>query len=226
MVDQALWFGLEKTSKPPAMTRYGDSEDDTANIKSQLIHCLDRIYYNPQREPDFGKEKMELQTVIASWKSGYNEGEVGCPIALAYLLDHKYTDASLQLRQLKGNDQLRLQYLQEVCGWNSFTVFLASLERIICGECCEQYEGDDWREFKAVNAESLRLTVVVDLEGAIILRNIPIDECSIVQDEPFAGDPDKENWSGPTGNEGMSATHYYYRTVRFSESEVNVFAEC
>lgn len=177
---------------------------------------------------DLGNEKTELQNIISSWKTCYDEDREGCPNALAYMLDHKYTDANLGSSQLKGEDQLRLQYLSDVCERNGFSVFLSNLVRRIQGDCDEQYEEEAWRDlyFQAldgeadtlhsiqeVTEESLRLTLVIDLDGNNIIRNIPLDECIIVQDEPFAGDPDEEDWSGPTGNQGVSATHFYHRTV-------------
>jgi hypothetical protein len=86
-----------------------------------------------------------LQKFIASWKASYDEDEHGCPNMLTYMLDHKYTDANLQYEQLKGNDQLRLQHLKEVCTEKGFLVLLANLERVMEGEC--QDEDYHWNEF-------------------------------------------------------------------------------
>jgi hypothetical protein len=170
--------------------------------------------------------KTELQKVIALWKSNY-DGRPSCPKALGYKLDHKYTDANLQFNHLKGTDQVRLEYLREICGRNGFSVFLANVELARYGECYQQFDESCWRElyFDAVNGtapeihgidaseESIHLTVIVDLDGSEILTNVPLDDDIFVQAEPFDQDPDEEDWSGPTGNEGVSATHFYRTTV-------------
>lgn len=40
------------------------------------------------------------------------------------------------------------------------------------------------------------------------------DEENFIQIDPLEGDPDDEDCSGYTGNEGVSTTHFYHRTVR------------
>ena len=71
----------------------------------------------------------------------------------------------------------------------------------------------DFHEIEELVDEKLSLRRMVDLEGNVLAHRIRLDEGDIVQEEPFARDPDKEDYSGYTGNEGVSATHWYNDTV-------------
>ena len=67
--------------------------------------------------------------------------------------------------------------------------------------------------------EWLGLHHIVDLEGTKQLDNVPLNELQIVQEHPFAGDPDEEDFSDPTGNSGVSATHCYRRSVSLNSDQ-------
>jgi hypothetical protein len=55
---------------------------------------------------------------------------------------------------------------------------------------------------------------VVDLNGVTVAEDYSINETDFVEDFPFDDrDPDDEDYSGFTGNEGVSATHWYRDSV-------------
>jgi len=61
---------------------------------------------------------------------------------------------------------------------------------------------------------SMDLTQVIGLDGEKISEQLDYGEQFIVQSDPFKGHaPDHEDYSGYTGNEGVSSTHFYKRTV-------------
>ena len=107
--------------------------------------------------------------------------------------------------------------------------YLAKLERRVEGECGgESNEESDWQDMywrarrneepdshyiTEVTGEWLGLQRVVELDGTKGLDIAPLSEHQIVQEDPFNDDPDEEDFSGPTGNEGVSATHFYHRSV-------------
>lgn len=64
-----------------------------------------------------------------------------------------------------------------------------------------------------VEDEWLSLNHIVDLEGTKLLDKVLLNESQIVQEDLFAGDLDEEDFSGLTGNSGLSATHYYRRSL-------------
>jgi hypothetical protein len=219
--------------------RYSDVTHEVKPVTDgyRFIITYNLVYAGPgtgQLAADLGNEKRALQGLMASWKASYDGREHGCPNMLAYMIEYKYTDANLRMQQLKGNDRLRVEHLKDVCAQNGFLVWLANIEYVIDGECLD--EGDDWYELywkarrgeeptchtiQEVHEKSLGLTRVVDLDGSQITENVPLNEDDIVQQEPFSGDPHDEDWSGPTGNQGVSATHFYHNTVSYDFSSQN-----
>jgi len=56
---------------------------------------------------------------------------------------------------------------------------------------------------------------VVELDGREVAKDMECNEKEMfIQTDPFEEvEPDDEDYSGFTGNEGVSATHFYRRTV-------------
>jgi hypothetical protein len=171
----------------------------------------------------------ELEDVLLFWKHSYREKASGCPTVLAYILEYLYTEQSLSYPGLKGYDHLRCECLLDLCKKHGFIIYLAKLERRVDGECGdednEEYAWSEmyWRARRneepdvhyitEVSEEWLELQYIVELDGTKLLDFVPLSESQIVQDDPFDSDPDEEEFSGPTGNSGVSATHFYHRSV-------------
>lgn len=73
-----------------------------------------------------------------------------------------------------------------------------------------------------VEDEWLNLNHVVDLEGTKLLYKVLLSELQIMQKGPFAGNLDGEDFLGPTGNSGVSATHYYRRSMSLNSDQMLV----
>lgn len=58
---------------------------------------------------------------------------------------------------------------------------------------------------------SFILQKVVGMDGSVAALELPYDEANVMQKD--LGKPDHEDFSGPTGNEGVTTTHFYNRTV-------------
>ncbi|TKA79700.1 hypothetical protein B0A49_01456 [Cryomyces minteri] len=71
---------------------------------------------------------LKLKDVLRSWHQSAVHTDYA-PRKLIYILEHEYSDASLQYDQLKGKDQLCAKHLKNVGAEMGFDVFLASLER-------------------------------------------------------------------------------------------------
>lgn len=55
--------------------------------------------------------------------------------------------------------------------------------------------------------EEVVLEEVTDSHGNLVAQDLPVDEVNFLEDDPFGGqDPDYEEYSGYTGNEGCNAT--------------------
>ncbi|CAD0084108.1 unnamed protein product, partial [Aureobasidium vineae] len=62
--------------------------------------------------------------------------------------------------------------------------------------------------------ESLKLTRVVDADGNVIVTDLEVDECDVLQSESYDDrDPDEHEYEGWTGNAGATSTHWYRDSV-------------
>ncbi len=203
----------------------------TAGYQLTLIYNL--LYIGtetPKLAADFDNELQELEKTVALWKAAYERYEPDAPNMLVHLLDHRYSSENLKEEVLEGNDRLRAQYLKDVCGKNGFLIFLADLEYTIEGNCedftsaepnyvqesyLELWRGNEptFQRIGEVDEEVLQLRLVVDLEGSQLLHEVPLNECHLVQENPFAGDPHKEDRLGPSQMWGWRTTHIWRFTV-------------
>lgn len=238
--------------------RYADVEHAVRQITSgyrlvltyNLIHKAPGV---PQSAASLGNETLKLGNLLSIWKSNLESSKTRCPKMLAYMLEHKYTDANLRYDHLKGKDRLKTQYMNEACEEQGYCMFLANIERTVYGGCDEEgyplsyYSGSEpendeskndhddnsdneglheYHKIDEVIDESLRLKVMLDMNGSKIAEDITIQEHNIVQEKPFAWKPDNEDYSGYTGNEGVSATHFYRNSclvISPKDYQINLF---
>ena len=70
---------------------------------------------------------------------------------------------------------------------------------------------------------------IVAPDGRLIARNVELSFYDILQQDPFEdADPDDEDYSGYTGNEGVTATHFYCATcvvIMPRKNEVDMLSE-
>jgi hypothetical protein len=144
---------------------------------------------------------------------------ISVPPNLAFLFEHQYTDASLSFNGLKGNDHQVAAVLREISSEYGFCFYLTSLERTVEGGC-DEYEWEYGGSHEIVDEidSGVTLNRVVDLNGSEIATDLDFDQENFIQSDPFEGlEPDDEDCSGYTGNEGVTMTHFYRRTVCFPE---------
>ena len=189
------------------------------------------------------RDLQELHAAFKTWQKSWRNcaGNLGHDMFI-HTLSHTYTDASLRLRNLNLKDSVAASALQDVCRDTDCTLFLASCEREVQGGC-EEYddyshafseededsENDeseqensyvshrpfgDYHDITEVCHDTLTLKRVVDSNGVRVAEELSIDEEDFIEDSPFDDRaPDDEDFSGFTGNEGVSATHWYRDTV-------------
>jgi hypothetical protein len=190
-----------------------------------------------------GKLTAELVSLLESWAGLCQEvfptsdqpvewptdKENACPTALLYMLDHKYTYAQLSFARLKGADQARVTEVRKACEQTGFPVFLANIEKSQLGSVFDDRDcrGSRWDDdephcLEEIMETNLVLSDVVEPEDRIFATEVNIhdDDKMFVQDDPFHGGPDDEDFGGYTGNEGATATHFYHKTVKKTPSIV------
>ena len=80
-------------------------------------------------------ESIKLSKMLAAWHRGVKKPNVSAPAFLAYILDHEYTEASLNLDSLKGRDKVKVDCLVQSCSQSDVGIYLASCEKIQSGSC-------------------------------------------------------------------------------------------
>jgi len=159
----------------------------------------------------------KLEKVFKRWREAINSEGLRTVDFLCYLIDHQYTEANLRLSKLKGRDLALVQQAARVARNSGFTVYLATLEHMVMGSC----EEDAWRcqnhDIDEVIESELKLRKAVNLEGDQIAAEIDLEESHVVDYEIIKDDePNDEDFSAFTGNEGATTTHWYRRVVRLS----------
>ena len=214
--------------------RYGDVKHKIAPVTSGCRVVLTYNLINPRNPAktpvEFDTNKNELESALTFWKDNFRKHTSSCPKVLVYILEHLYTKPSLSYSALKGGDSVRGQCLAELCKKLGFEFFLASLERgvegivttrtttkergRICIGAAFATRSREIHTITDIENEWLYLNHIVDLEGTMLFDEIPLSESQIVQEDPFPDGPnEEEDFTGPTGNQGVSATHYYRRSV-------------
>lgn len=170
-----------------------------------------------------------VEQAVKNWAAACdNDYRSGTAI---YMLDHKYTDANLSFETLKCADSARAHILREVAGQSEKVVFLASMERMQCGEPAndgrydwaeDQYDSEGnspepeegYRDLDYIKETELKLKRIIDDAGEVIADDMDIDEDHIIQDDPYeCREPDDHDYEPYTGNAGAEETHWYRDTV-------------
>jgi len=179
-----------------------------------------------------------LRRLLKQWQSDISSSKgISCDRVI-HLLDHEYTEQGLKLQSLKGRDLDVVHVLCEACSATGFLCFLASCEKEVYGSCEENFGyssrfrnygsgyGGDYHEIVDVCDTSLRLNRIVDMNGELVAENVDINEEDFLEENPFEDrEPDDEDYSGYTGNEGVSATQWYRDTVGSTHSPMWTIAK-
>ncbi|KAI2470828.1 hypothetical protein F4781DRAFT_159286 [Annulohypoxylon bovei var. microspora] len=149
-----------------------------------------------------GAQSGKLRSILAKWRSRLN------PVtSLVYKLEHKYTQSSLSLDNLKGRDQGVCRSLYEVGSDCGFTIFLAKMNRTQSEDLYGDYGdyGDD--------EEDTELEEIKTCDGRTIYdRGMDVDEANILG-KIWDRKADSEDEGDFTGNESMPARLRYHDTV-------------
>jgi hypothetical protein len=176
----------------------------TFNLVTQTAAPLSASYLGARLAP--------LDKALKHWTAAADDESHTEPAI--YMLEHKYTDASISLQSLKGPDLARARALQHFAGKRGIELYLASMEKWVHGDADDDYYGGGPFEMREEFLSSLELKRVVDINGHELARNVEIDEDDLLQEEPYdTREPDERDHEGCTGNAGATTTHWYRDTV-------------
>ena len=164
-------------------------------------------YQGPTSASALVEEKLKLHRILNDWKQRFNAGQPSLS-KLAWILDHKYSEANLGLKNLKGHDDLLGHHVADICEKEGFTVMFASMTLTV-------YSYHDGEEREQV----LSLSNVVEADGRLITNDASIKNEEIIQKDCFDRYPDEVE-SEETGNEGVDVTHFYHDAVSFKHLSI------
>ncbi|KAL8773539.1 MAG: hypothetical protein Q9209_001644 [Squamulea sp. 1 TL-2023] len=212
---------------------YADVAHSVSKVKSGyrlvLTYNLMQQDYRAGHIPSaMDDHKQNLKEVLALWNRQLREQFSGqnndCTWEkLLYILDHEYSEANISTNQLKGKDQLRMRYLSDACCEHDFVLYFAHLQFSQFGSVDEDEDNPYWaagldvHDFVEKLESTWTLKTVFQSDGQELAKGIELedeeDEGKIIN-RPDVEDlePDNEECDGWTGNEGCTATHFYYRT--------------
>ncbi|KDQ12005.1 hypothetical protein BOTBODRAFT_57070 [Botryobasidium botryosum FD-172 SS1] len=169
-----------------------------------------------------------LRHIFLSWKQVSS-----APEKILYLLDHKYSKASLRGSAMKGTDAHLASLLDSIARELGFEVGLALVECHVSGVPESDYgrsyrrgylDDDDEEEdvddlmMDEVLEQEMSITNLVKLNGQLITASLDADEDGEFIPEELRetveeGTPDKQDYEGYQGNWGPTLDRWYRRTV-------------
>ncbi|KAI9882227.1 MAG: Sorting nexin mvp1 [Watsoniomyces obsoletus] len=175
----------------------------------------------PQNAAIISNHESRMRKTMALWQQRMHDPTA--PKSFAYILAHEYTEAGLGFHDLKGRDRHVAQTLLNAAHTEGFCVYLANVHREVEGGCDGMGDEEDdedvgltaegFHKIEEVCSDETYLKQVVSWPNRIVADTLKIHETRFVQHRVFKRPPDDEEYSGYTGNEGVSAIHFYHHTA-------------
>jgi hypothetical protein len=147
-------------------------------------------------------QSERLQSLVSSW-----QGFESRPSSIIYRLDHKYTEASLSLKNMKGRDRAVCDAL---CSIGPATGIIL----LLCNITYETGEGGSEGWWGSYEEPTLTLDKVFTCDGIQIGATIDVEMDQVLGNKDYLeSDPDSEIEGEFTGNEAMPSRFRYHNTV-------------
>lgn len=217
--DLILYHNKEKVEfKTSSFSEFGSSfaawySDVTHEVKPvtsgyRLVLTYNLVRLNNAQmnvPPTLSSHTSRLRPVLQCWESSLNMENSTYPFYLIHKLEHQYTQASLAMDRLQGQDLAQAQFLKTVCESVGFGTYLGIMEKMILKD-------DD--EYDEEYERTLRLKHVQELDGRKLIDLVDLQEDYILEGEGTDDDePDESEHEGYTGNAGATATYWYRDAV-------------
>jgi len=161
----------------------------------------------PPHLPDTNSAVSAVERIFRKWsKGGYDGGDFSGTIV--YLLDHEYSEASLEFTALKGKDAALVSNIRRAAENQGISLCLGLLECEMDGDA-DVYGSDDGYgrspQMELVHEKEYSIKGLYDLDGDLAKGRNPIsldpDHDMIPRDPGFEDqDPDDREFQGYTGN--------------------------
>ncbi|GKT42519.1 uncharacterized protein ColSpa_02700 [Colletotrichum spaethianum] len=153
----------------------------------------------------FGQQAQQIKKILLEWQRLFPEKNT-----LIHRLEHKYSEASLSMRNTKGRDGAVCRALHQVASECGVYLLFAQLTRSEKGAEPDYYGygGDD--EEDTYND----MKTLYSYDGKPVgFGGMPDDEEVLDLSKLSEGNPDSEDEGEFTGNEGAESTYRYHNTV-------------
>jgi hypothetical protein len=155
----------------------------------------------------FMELQTQLQGLLQKWTS-----DLPHATRMIFRLDHKYSESSLALQNMKGRDAQIVGCLKQACQGTRFYLLLAEMTRTKRDP--DSYHGDD----PSVEGEIL-LDYVTSLDGSHIASFIDVERGDILGPDPYRGRrADSVDEGEFTGNKRSPSEYRYYDFVSLAVS--------
>ncbi|KAI1909833.1 hypothetical protein LOZ61_004759 [Ophidiomyces ophidiicola] len=187
---------------------YSDVTHEIKPVKSgyRMVITYNLIHDGPGDTPSFVLVDPNLETAMKGWISEAESGRGLAPELLLYMLSHENPTSRLKFESMKEKDDSHVAQLRSVCKVLDTTLYLGTVERQADGGC------DEYDDFP-IGTENCEYHEIIDVcyEKTVLGNVVHLDGTKAFDSSDIG--TDSENYSGYTGNEGVSATHFYRRTV-------------
>ena len=199
-----------------ALAWYTDVTHEVKPITSgyRLAISYNLVNYSPglppPHLPDTNSAVSAVERIFCKWsKGGYDDGDFSGTIV--YLLDHEYSEASLEFAALKGKDAALISNIRRAAENQGISLCLGLLECEMDGDA-DVYGSDEGydgygrpHKMELIHEKEYRIKGLYDLDGDLAKGRNPIsldpDHDMIPRDPGFEDqDPDDRKFQGYTGN--------------------------
>jgi len=156
--------------------------------------------------PSEGLHHHMLKKTLGEWTARLDHAD-SLPICLIDKLSHQYTIESLSFDSLKGADRGHVQALKIACESTGSSLLLGTAELVVEKDDEDSDAGEISRTQTVGSLVTLAGTNFPDIQLSLTLENSLVD-IDFDEDEP-----DDEECSGYTGNEGVTSTYWYRQAV-------------
>ncbi|KAF0316046.1 2og-fe oxygenase superfamily protein [Colletotrichum asianum] len=164
---------------------------------------------DPQSAAFWGQQAQELKKLLLQWDNNFPDDDF-----LVYPLDHKYSQSTVSVQNMKGRDKALCKILQTVGSESGFYLLFGHMTRSEGGALPHYYnygaedDDDDGEDTyttmnKIYSPEGYEVAVSIDPEKEQILDMVKFT----------SGNADSEDEGGFTGNEAAESTLRYHNYV-------------
>ena len=116
---------------------YSDVKHEVREVTSghRLVLAYNLVHEDLQMRPSASSMDLHppLKAAVKQWLYGVRHDPLDAPTELIYTLEHKYTDASLSLHNLKTHDLARARAVLALAETQGIVLYLASMQRSVSG---------------------------------------------------------------------------------------------